>query len=87
MAKLEPCDDPAHPHNSPKHHTGKKCIEKGCDKPAGTHWSPFWCQACNAKRLKRVSEGLRSALWHSVVRDVRPAGGVNATGHLERAED
>lgn len=56
---MEPCQDPNHPHNSAKHHTGKKCIEKGCDKPAGTFWSPFWCQACNARRLTHISDVLQ----------------------------
>jgi len=58
------CDDPTAPQNGAEHHTGKLCIEQGCDKPAGTAWSPFWCQACNAKRLNRVSEQLQLAVEH-----------------------
>lgn len=61
---MEPCQDVNHPHNSPKLHTGKKCVEMGCDKPAGTGWSPFWCQACNAKRLMHIS----AVLHHEVDR-------------------
>ena len=56
------CDDPSDPKNSAKFHTGEKCIEKGCDRPAGTAWSPYWCQPCNAKRLHRVSDQLELAV-------------------------
>ena len=45
--------DPADPYNGPKHHTGKPCIE-GCGRPAGTAWSPLWCQPCNAARMDRI---------------------------------
>lgn len=79
-AKLEPYADPAHPNNGPEHHTGKKCIEKGCENPAGTSWSTFWCQPCNAKRMERISANLQQALWHSVVRTARPAGGARGAG-------
>ena len=61
---MEPCQDPSNPLNAPEYRTGKPCIEKGCDKPAGTAWSPFWCQACNAKRLTHIS----SVLQHEVDR-------------------
>lgn len=50
--------DPAHPHNGPQYHTGKPCIERGCTNPAGTAWSPVWCQPCNAKRMDRISGSL-----------------------------
>lgn len=50
--------DKNHKFNSSKYHTGKKCIEKGCDKPAGTIWSPYWCYKHNAKRLERVAKQL-----------------------------
>lgn len=57
-----PAADPNYEGNSAKYHTGKPCITKGCGKPAGTTWSPMWCQACNAERLDRVSRGFDSAL-------------------------
>lgn len=47
--------DPEDPMNSADHHTGKPCIERGCSRPAGTAWSPFWCQPCNSARLQRIS--------------------------------
>ena len=50
--------DPGDPLNGPKYHTGKPCIERGCNNPAGTGWSPFWCQPCNAKRMDRISASL-----------------------------
>lgn len=58
---LKPYEDPSHDGNSSRHHTGKPCIEAGCNEPAGTTWSPLWCQACNAKRIKRINESLRAA--------------------------
>ena len=54
--------DPADPLNGPEYHTGKACIEKGCERPAGTHWSPFWCQPCNAARMDRISAALDKEL-------------------------
>lgn len=66
------CENPADPLNGPEYHTGQKCVEKGCNNPAGTHWSPFWCQPCNAKRLGRVSASLSAAVRASVVKTVRP---------------
>jgi hypothetical protein len=48
-------ENPNDDFNSSKYHTGKKCIENGCDKPAGTKWSPFWCWECNSKRLNYIS--------------------------------
>ena len=47
-------DDPNHDGNSPKHHTGKLCIE-GCGRPAGTAWSPHWCFECNVERINRIN--------------------------------
>jgi hypothetical protein len=55
--------DPADPLNGPKHHTGKPCIERGCTNPAGTAWSRFWCQPCNAKRMDRISASLERVLY------------------------
>lgn len=51
-------DDPSDQLNGSQHHTGKACIETGCDNPAGTAWSPFWCQPCNAKRMQRIGASL-----------------------------
>ena len=44
--------------NSSKHHTGKKCIESGCNEKAGTAWSPYWCWKHNAERLNRIINSL-----------------------------
>lgn len=55
--------DPGHPGNSPKHRTGKPCIERGCENPAGTAWSPFWCQSCNAARMDRITASLDRVLY------------------------
>lgn len=55
-------ENPEHDGNSPKWHTGKACVEKGCKKPAGTWWSPAWCFDHNVERMKRVSAGLDDAV-------------------------
>ena len=55
---MEAYEDKTHIANSAKYHTGKDCIEDGCKKPAGTHWSPYWCFAHNAERMKRISASL-----------------------------
>lgn len=55
-------ENPDHNGNSPKWHTGKSCVEKGCKKPAGTWWSPAWCLDHNVERMKRVSAGLDDAV-------------------------
>lgn len=52
-------DDPG---NGPKYHTGKPCIEHGCDRPAGTAWSPHWCFEHNVERIDRVDKQLRSLI-------------------------
>lgn len=52
---MERHQDPNDPLNAAKYHTGKPCIERGCTRPAGTHWSRFWCQPCNSARLARIS--------------------------------
>jgi len=54
-------ENPDHDGNSAKWHTGKRCVEKGCKKPAGTWWSPLWCFDHNVERMKRVSAGLKDA--------------------------
>jgi hypothetical protein len=53
--EARPHHDPNHLMNGPEYHTGTPCIEKGCDEPAGTAWSPLWCQRHNAERLDRIS--------------------------------
>ena len=53
-------NDPDDPGNGPKYHTGKPCIEAGCDKPAGTAWSTFWCFECNVKRIDRITRNLEA---------------------------
>lgn len=60
-------NDPNHKGNSEKYHTGKKCIETGCDNPAGTAWSPYWCFECNVKRINKISKQL-NGLISSVTR-------------------
>jgi len=50
--------DPENDANGPEHHTGGPCIESGCDRQAGTAWSPYWCQPCNAERMDRISRNL-----------------------------
>ena len=47
-------ENPNHEGNSSKYHTGKTCIKPGCNNPAGTTWSPYWCFECNVKRIKRI---------------------------------
>lgn len=42
--------------NSSKYHTGSKCIESGCNNPAGTAWSPYWCVDCNIKRMDHITK-------------------------------
>jgi hypothetical protein len=44
--------------NSEKYRTGKKCIERGCNNPAGTAWSPLWCVECNIKRMDSITNSL-----------------------------
>jgi hypothetical protein len=56
MTTLQAFEDPFHEGNSPKHHTGKPCIEKGCEQPAGTWWSPHWCFEHNVERIKRITK-------------------------------
>lgn len=58
---MKPHQDPNDPANGPKYHTGKPCIE-GCGRPAGTYWSKYWCQPCNAKRMDSISASLESML-------------------------
>jgi hypothetical protein len=58
-------EDPGHPGNGPQYHTGKPCIEPGCNRPAGTWWSPIWCFEHNVQRIKGIDgqfEKVRAAL-------------------------
>lgn len=55
---MSPFEDRNHEHNSAKYHTGKKCTEKGCDHPAGTWWSPYWCFEHNVERMQRITASL-----------------------------
>ena len=55
---MTPYRDPDHVGNSAGHHTGKPCIERGCDKPAGTAWSPIWCFKHNVQRMDRINRQL-----------------------------
>lgn len=55
-------EDPNHPGNGPEHRTGKPCIESGCDRPAGTAWSPHWCFECNVERMRRIGAFLQTAV-------------------------
>lgn len=64
-------DDPNHPNNSARHHTGNLSIE-GCGRPAGTAWSPFWCQPCNAERFRRVDAGLEACMKHLTAKEPTP---------------
>ena len=58
MAETVAYANPDHAGNSAKFHTGKNCITKGCEQPAGTWWSPHWCFACNVERITRISSSL-----------------------------
>lgn len=85
---MERYEDPNDMHNSTSYHTGKRCIEHLCTRPAGTWWSKFWCQPCNANRLRRIS----GVLEHEVARhegrvpadSMPPNAGIEPTqGHGE----
>lgn len=55
---MEAFEDSAHEWNGPAYHTGKLCVERGCERPAGTAWSSYWCQPCNAERMRRITRQL-----------------------------
>lgn len=59
---MKPTHDPEHRGNAPAYWTGKTCIEKGCENPAGTAWSPLWCQTHNAERMDRIDAGFATIL-------------------------
>lgn len=48
-------NDPNSKGNGKKYNTGKPCIVKGCDNPAGTAWSPHWCVQHNIERINRIN--------------------------------
>lgn len=60
---MERYEDPLDPLNGVEHQTGNLCIEE-CGRLAGTCWSPYWCQPCNAARMNRIS----ATLEHEVAR-------------------
>lgn len=45
----------------------KKCIGYGireniCTNPAGTKWSPHWCEQCNKLRMDEITKQLENCL-------------------------
>lgn len=38
--------------------SGLRCVEPGCEQPAGTRWGPHWCPDHDAERLDRISASL-----------------------------
>lgn len=56
---MENYENPKHKLNGPKYRTGKKCINQNCVNEAGTAWSEFLCQPCNALRMKHIDSQLR----------------------------
>lgn len=41
----------------------RRCIGYGefdgtCTNAAGTRWSPYWCERCNALRLETITKSL-----------------------------
>ena len=48
-------EDPHDPLNGVQYRTGNPCVEPGCDRPAGTAWSRYWCQPCNALRMNGIN--------------------------------
>lgn len=64
----EPREGRAHPNcHGPDGHicqkpSGARCVEAGCNEPAGTLWGPLWCPEHDMERLDRVTAGLESAM-------------------------
>jgi len=71
---MEAYEDPSSPGNGLAHRTGKRCIEAGCGNPAGTAWSHFWCQPCNALRMNRIGVSLRNMQAELKARHESPNG-------------
>jgi hypothetical protein len=61
-------DDPLDPRNGAKYHTGKPCVEPGCEEPAGTAWSPHFCFKHNVERFNRIDKafGEMEKNWNRV---------------------
>ena len=59
---LHPYQDPTDKGNSAKYHTGKPCVEAGCNNAAGTAWSPYWCFECNVKRIDGINKSFDKML-------------------------
>ena len=57
---LMPYADRDDPLNGSDYQTGKPCIEPGCERPAGTAWSPYWCFEHNVERLDRITASLET---------------------------
>ena len=51
-----PWRDPNDERNGSNYHTGKLCIERGCNEPAGTWWSPLWCFQHNVARMDGIDK-------------------------------
>ena len=51
-------EDPSHPGNGPAYHSGEPSHVKGCDRPAGTFWLPYWCFEHNVERIRRITRQL-----------------------------
>jgi hypothetical protein len=66
---MEAFEDPRNPGNGVEHLTGEVCIERGCDKPAGTAWSPWWCFEHNVERMRRITTRLEGLASTGEVRD------------------
>lgn len=74
----------SHPDCSPKtghvcqEPTNQKCWTAGCDREAGTLWGPYWCPDHDARRLDRISEGMRAILEE--FNDISQCIGITAKG-------
>ncbi len=77
--KLLPYQDLQNEGNSERHRTGKPCVERGCDQPAGTAWSPLWCPACNIERMDRIDASMKRLAGRG-----RPANALDALAALIR---
>ena len=54
----EPWRNRADPRNGSAYQVGHTCIEMGCEQPAGTAWSPYWCFEHNVERIERITQQL-----------------------------
>jgi hypothetical protein len=46
--------DKSSPLHSSKYHSGKICIEEGCNKPAGTYWNINLCSECTILKIDMI---------------------------------